>query len=375
MTRALSTHTTRVLLTHATRVLLTTDAVGGVWRYSLELAHGFARRGAHVSLAVLGPDPTAAQRAEAAAIPNLTLHPTGQPLDWTAGTPAALDAAAEHVARLAAQAGVDTVQLHTPALMGSARWPAPVIAAAHSCVATWWRAVRQGPLPADLAWRAAAVARGLATADAVLVPSASFAAALRACYPLERDIHVIPNGRRMLNGSARRRAVALTVGRLWDEGKDIATLDAAAALMRQPVHAAGPLSGPNGAQSRFRHLHWLGTLDEAALAETYAGAAVFASVARYEPFGLAVLEAAQAGCALVLSDIPTFRELWDGAATFVPPGKPDILARTLDRLLGDPLSWRRLGALAEARARAFDPERMAAATWDLHAAVLSRKAA
>jgi glycosyltransferase involved in cell wall biosynthesis len=357
------------------RVLLTTDAVGGVWRYSIELAHGFARRGAHVSLAVLGPDPAAAQRDEADAIPNLTLRATGQPLDWTARTPAALDTAAEHLARLAARAGTDTVQLHTPALMGSVRWPAPVIAAVHSCIATWWQAVRQGPLPPDLSWRAAAVARGLAAADAVLVPSASFASALHACYRLERGIHVIPNGRRMLSGSARRRAVVLTVGRLWDESKDTATLDAAAALMRQPVYAAGPLSGPNGARSSIRHLHWLGILDETALAEKYAGAAVFASVARYEPFGLAVLEAAQAGCALVLSDIPTFRELWDGAATFVPPNNPNILARTLDWILSNPTSCRRLGALAEARARAFDPERMAATTWDLHAAVLSRKAA
>jgi glycosyltransferase involved in cell wall biosynthesis len=357
------------------RVLLTTDAVGGVWRYSIELAHGFARRGVYVSLAVLGPDPTTAQRDETAVIANLTLHSTGQPLDWTAGTPAALDAAAEHLAWLAAQGGADTVQLHTPALMGSVRWPVPVIAAVHSCVATWWQAVRRDPLPPDLAWRAAAVARGLATADAVLVPSASFALALRACYRLERGIHVIPNGRRMLSGSARRRPVVLTVGRLWDEGKNTATLDAAAALMRQPVYAAGPLSGPNGARSGIRHLHWLGTLDEATLAEKYAGAAVFASVARYEPFGLAVLEAAQARCALVLSDIPTFRELWDGAATFVPPGNPDILARTLDRILGNPLSWRQLGALAEARARAFDPESMTAATWELHATVQSRKAA
>ncbi len=53
------------------------------------------------------------------------------------------------------------------------------------------------------------------------------------------------------------------------------------------------------------------------MATAYAAATVFASMARYEPFGLAVLEAAQAGMRLVLSDIPTFRELWDGAAIFV----------------------------------------------------------
>ena len=51
-----------------------------------------------------------------------------------------------------------------------------------------------------------------------------------------------------------------------------------------------------------------------------ARAAIFVSSSVYEPFGLAVLEAAGSGAALVLSDIPTFRELWDEAALFAPPG-------------------------------------------------------
>jgi glycosyltransferase involved in cell wall biosynthesis len=55
------------------------------------------------------------------------------------------------------------------------------------------------------------------------------------------------------------------------------------------------------------------------VAERLAERPVFVSASRYEPFGLAVLEAARAGCALLLSDIPTFRELWAGAAAFVRP--------------------------------------------------------
>ena len=69
--------------------------------------------------------------------------------------------------------------------------------------------------------------------------------------------------------------------------------------------------------------------------EKVAGRPIFVSSALYEPFGLAVLEAAQAGCALVLSDIPTFRELWDGAALFVSPHDDRALAAAIVRLLGD----------------------------------------
>jgi glycogen synthase len=109
----------------------------------------------------------------------------------------------------------------------------------------------------------------------------------------------------------------------------------------------------------------LGTLDDMALARAFASARVFASVALYEPFGLAVLEAAQAGCALVLSDIPTFRELWDGAALFVRPGDPDGIARALEAAMREPY----LAEAARARARAYNAEAMTAATLALHRAL------
>ncbi|HEX8375447.1 MAG TPA: hypothetical protein VF606_09745, partial [Geminicoccaceae bacterium] len=38
-------------------VLMTTDAVGGVWTYSLDLAAALATRGVRTTLAVLGPAP------------------------------------------------------------------------------------------------------------------------------------------------------------------------------------------------------------------------------------------------------------------------------------------------------------------------------
>ena len=140
-------------------------------------------------------------------------------------------------------------------------------------------------------------------------------------------------------------------------------------------HAAGPVASPHGARIACRHLHLRGTLNEAELAQAYAGAAVFVSAARYEPFGLAVLEAAQAGCALLLSDIPTFRELWDGAAVFVPSEDPRRLAKALQHLLDVPASCARLGVLAQAHATRFNPERMEAATWETHAALLAQEAA
>ena len=79
-----------------------------------------------------------------------------------------------------------------------------------------------------------------------------------------------------------------------------------------------------------------------------------------------MLEAAQAGCALVLSDIATFRELWAGAAMFVPPGDPAGLAAALTKLLHDPAERERLSAAARVRADRYDLDRWVTATRAIH---------
>jgi glycosyltransferase involved in cell wall biosynthesis len=79
-----------------------------------------------------------------------------------------------------------------------------------------------------------------------------------------------------------------------------------------------------------------------------------------------VLEAAQAGCPLVLSDIPSFRELWDGAALFVSPDDDRAIARLIEEIIGDPALRARLGAAASDRALAYSVEAMAAATLDVY---------
>ena len=352
--------------TRPTRVMLTTDAVGGVWRWAVELAAGLATCGARVLLVVMGPPPSPAQHAEAQAIHGCELRCTGLSLEWLASEPRKVADAARVLARLAAEWGAETIQVHAPALAADAVWPAPVIATAHSCVRTWWQAVRKGPLPPDLAWRAQLTARGLGAAGAVIAPSESFALALLDAYRLERPIYVVPNGCRPVSVVQARRPQALTAGRLWDEGKNVPRLDEAAGMLDARVLAAGPVAGPNGATIACRHLRLLGTLDNAALAREYATAAAFVSVSCYEPFGLAVLEAAQSGCALILSDIPTFRELWKGAALFVPPDDPAAIATALRRTIADEAIHDDLAAKAQARAVRYTTQAMTAATWRVH---------
>lgn len=354
------------------RLLITTDAVGGVWQYSLGLAEALVDRGAQILLAVLGPAPTPAQRLEARTIRGVKLIETGLPLDWLCDGPDPMRAAGRTISAIARAEQADLVQLNAPTLAACAEFPVPVVAVTHGCVGTWWEAARTEPLTAQYRWHRDYMARGLAAADRVVAPTASYAATVARYYGLAEAPLVVSNGRPP--GPSPRGAAlhdcALTVGRLWDRVKNAELLDRVAARLAVPFHAAGALIGPHGESVALDHLHPLGQLDGAAMARQFAMRPVFVSAAIFEPFGLAVLEAAGAGCALVLSDIPTFRELWDGVAIFVPPDDETAYADAIDSVIGNPALRHRMGEAARECALRFTPARTAEAMLRIYASAL-----
>jgi glycosyltransferase involved in cell wall biosynthesis len=330
------------------RLLLVTDAVGGVWTYSLELARALHPLGIQTVLAVTGPSPTDEQREAAAGV---KLIDTGLPLEWLDTSARDVERAGQELARIAGREAADVVQTSSAALIADATFDCPCIAVQHSCVATWWGAVKGRPLPDDFQWRRNLVARGLKRADAVVAPTRAFAEATQRAYRLEPRVKAVHNGRTSREVRLLPQGdFVFTAGRLWDEGKNVATLDQAASQIDAPFQAAGATTGPNGAAIAFDHLITLAELSDSKIAGVLAARPIFASGALYEPFGLSVLEAAQAGCALVLSDIPTHRELWDGAATFVNARDHGAFASAISELLQDRKARNRLGNRAREHA-------------------------
>jgi glycosyltransferase involved in cell wall biosynthesis len=348
-------------------VLMTADAVGGVWTYAVDLAGGLARAGVRTTLVVLGPSPSADQMAAAAAVPDLELVDTCLPLDWLATEPAEILEVGAAVRGLARGLRADVIQLNSPALAAGGGFSAPVVGVTHSCLATWWSAVKDGPMPADFRWRSQALWQGLLGCDVLVAPSAAFAEATARTYEAPRPF-VVRNGRAAPTAPADgpRERMVFTSGRLWDEGKNIAVLDAVAGRIAAPLEAAGPLQGPSGGPVTLHHAQALGRLPPAELQAWLGRAAIFASAALYEPFGLGVLEAAQAGCALVLSDIPTFRELWDGAAVFAEPDDVEGFAALIDELLADAELTARLAREARARATRYSIAAMTAGMLEIY---------
>ncbi len=197
---------------------------------------------------------------------------------------------------------------------------------------------------------------GLAAADGLAAPTDAFRAALAAAWGRLPPAFTIRNGGDLPAepGRAPRQPGILAAGRFWDEAKGLADLAAAATGLSWPVMVAGELQDAGLPAS----LTGLGRLSTADLHARMAEAAIYAAPARYEPFGLAVLEAARAGCTLVLAAIPTLRELWQGAACFVPPREPAALHRALAALIEDEPERQRLQRAARKRALTYGAERM-----------------
>ena len=338
---------------------MTADAVGGVWSYALTLAGELAQHDVRTTLAVLGLAPSSEQRAAATAIPGLDLAHLDCRLEW-------MDDPWDDVARSGAwlQALADAVAPDVVHLNGYAHaaldWPAPVVVVAHSCVLSWWEAVRGESAPARLDAYRDAVERGVHAADLVVAPTRAMLAAVERHYGAPRSAAVIANAALAEHfAPGPKEPCVLAAGRVWDEAKNVAALDAAAAALGWPVYVAGDDRQPGGERRTLRHARALGTLDGPALAARMARAAVYAHPARYEPFGLSALEAALSGCALVLGDVTSLRELGDGAAVFVPPDSSAALAAALGALADDEGRRVALAAAARARAARFTSGRMA----------------
>jgi len=338
---------------------MTADAVGGVWTYALDLARALAPHDVSVALATMGRLPTPAQRAEANAIYNLTLHPSAFALEWMADPWEDVARAGDWLRELEKDLEPDLIHLNGYA-HGALPWRVPTLVAGHSCVLSWWRAVHGEDAPPAWDRYRSEVRRGLRAAGRVVAPTRAMLGALDTHYGPFAAGQVIPNGRDLSAfAPGEKQPFVFSAGRLWDEAKNIAALDAAASGLPWPVLVAGDTAHPSGASATPAHVRLLGCLTPAQVAGRLNRAAIYALPARYEPFGLSALEAGLSGCALVLGDIPTLREVWGDAALFVPPDDPDALRAALCRLIEDKSLREEMGVCACSRAQAYTLERMA----------------
>jgi glycosyltransferase involved in cell wall biosynthesis len=347
---------------------MTMDPLGGVFGYALTLAKRLSEEGIPVLLASMGGVLSREQRREVRSVAGVTLVESTFALEWMDDPWNDVQRAGEWLLALERRFRPSLVHLngYSHAAEG---FSAPVLVVAHSCVSSWWRAVWNEPAPARYDEYRARVLRGLSAASAVGAPSRAMLAALTAEYDvlLPRAL-VIHNGvpaDRFVSGIKER--FVLACGRLWDRAKNVGDFAALAGALAWPLYLAGETASPDGrtvtVPPEVRHL---GTLSPSEMAHVMSRASIFVHPALYEPFGLAPLEAALSGCALVLADIPSLREIWHGAAAFVPPRDARGFVEVVNGLADDDVRRRELAANARRRALCFSERAMVDAYLSLY---------
>jgi glycogen(starch) synthase len=364
-------------------VLVTADTMSGSWSYTRELVTGLVTRGIRVTLVSFGEIPLPEQIAWMDLLHGLEYRPTAFRLEWMDDARHDLPESSEFLVNLAREVQPDLLHLHQ-FCHGDLAIDIPRVVMAHGDLISWSEAV-QGCTPRPtpwLKWYRETIMRGIAAADAVVAPSACMLNTLISTYSRPRRASIIYPGRNPIffNPYVSKDDSVLSVGRLLDAGKQVFLLtqhaqpfsvcivgaEQTVPLPRIPIRADVKVAT---AQSCVAIR---GPQTEAQLRALYSRAAVYAATARYEPLGLAALEAAFSRCAIVANDIPSFREIWGDAALYFRTNDARSLAEILRKLDADRGMRHAYADRAYARARdRFTTKRMIDDYLDLYRSLLS----
>lgn len=316
------------------RILMTADTVGGVWSYSVELCKALLPFNVHFYLITTGAPMQASQKKEVDASENVTVYETHFLLEWMDNPWQNIDASGEWLLQLEEELKPDLIHINGY-VYGSLAWKAPVIIVAHSDVFSWFLAVKGTMPPSEWNEYFTRVREGLEGADLLLAPSDAMMQFIREIYGTTTRGKVIYNGRNSdtfyPNGKEK---YIFSMGRIWDEAKNIQLLIKASSLIHYPIKLAGDARFENNSSLiESNNITYLGKLSITEVAKQLSTTAVYVLPAKYEPFGLSVLEAALSGCALVLGKIDSLEEIWGDSAVYINTDDANELADKVNEIM------------------------------------------
>ncbi|HLN56862.1 MAG TPA: glycosyltransferase family 4 protein [Bacteroidales bacterium] len=327
------------------KILLTTDNIGGVWTYTVNLAKGLKKNRIDVCIAVIGEKMSDSQKQE---LSFTSWYFIGSKQEWMQDPWSDIRKAGCLLLDIAAAYRPDIVHLNSYSF-GNLGWRIPVIVASHSCVLSWWNAVKKEEAPADWNHYREMVGNGIRAADVVVAPGMTMMRYVEQYFDPKGIKVVIYNGADMsVFHPAPKKNFIFSMGRLWDEAKNVTLLLKAAGEIKYHIFIAGDLEEPHPYLPL--NVHFLGRLTHPQVATWLSEAAVYALPVIYEPFGFTFLEAAFSECAIVTGDIESMREIWSDEAVFVNPSDSHALAKAINILMED--EQKRAGLVAAAKKKA-----------------------
>ncbi len=360
-------------------VLVTADSLSGSWTYTRELVTGLVTRGVRVTLVSFGEIPMPEQTSWMDHLHGLDYRPTAFRLEWMQEAEEDLAESSAFLAALVRELRPDILHLNQ-FCYGNLPVDLPRVVMAHGDLITWKHAVhgqKYGQVKSDqvrhqdgsLNWYRNTVTDGLAAADAVVAPSAWMLERISASYGRPRRGEVIYPGRNPIffNPYVSKDDCVLAVGRLVDASKQVFLLTQQPYSV--PVCIVGaehtvpmpriPIRADVKVDTEQTSVAIRGPQTEAQLRALYSRAAIYAATARYEPLGMAALEAAFSRCAIVANDIPSYREIWGDAALYFRTNDAASLADKIRLLNNDRPMRRAYAEMAYTRARErFTTKRM-----------------
>lgn len=356
---------------------MTTDTVGGVWTFTCELVRALLQQGHSVALVSFGGALTLHQQAWIQATTStygtrFLLQECEAPLEWMQDNQHAFDDGVDLLTAMITD--FEAELLHANQFCwGALSKLVPCLITAHSDVLTWADACRPHGM-APSAWLSHyfdLVQSGVSCADWVVAPTQWMLAALQQHFEIGCARDVIYNGRSIPHTAHQpaRNLRAITAGRMWDEAKGLDIVAASRASM--PILIAGETTGHSCEQRPG--LRFLGQLCESDLLAQFQDSSVYIAASIYEPFGLAPLEAALCGCAVVARNIPSLREVWGDAALYFSTGLE--LDEILDACMQRPEFLRTAQARAIQRASTYGARHMADSYLALYRSLLVNRSA
>lgn len=349
---------------------MTVDAAGGVWTYANELVKEYNRKNIEVVMVVMGPRIDSIQRAMISKFDNVILIEGKYKLEWMDNPWDDVDEAAEWLLGLEFLFHPDVVHLNGYCHAALA-WHAPVMVVAHSCVCSWFEYVNRTEIPVTFSEYKRRVSEGLKSAEYVIAPSGAMLQSLFKHYGQIASAAVIYNGIEMVSyQKVSKEPFVLTCGRIWDEAKNIEAVARIASRLKWNVYAAGE-GNLNGKE--YKNFKILGKLSQPALHALMSKAPLFVLPSKYEPFGLSILEAANSGCALILGDIPSLREVWQDNAIFVNPNNHEELKDAICECIKHEVYREAFAKKAKIKAREYKSEIMADNYLELYEYMVAHK--
>jgi glycosyltransferase involved in cell wall biosynthesis len=313
------------------KILLTTDNIGGVWTYTLNLARGLKGNGFETCIAVIGDKLTGLQKDEL----NFTSwYFIRSRQEWMTDPWTDIVRAGRLLLDISAAFRPDIVHLNSFSY-GDLPWNIPVIVTAHSCVLSWWKAVKNEDAPTEWENYRINVEKGIRSADVIVAASYTMMKSVESLYEPAGFKVVIYNGADpSFYSPGTKEKFVFSMGRLWDEAKNISLLLQASKEIGYKIFIAGEFNGK--LRGHFsRNVTFLGNLAPAQVAGWLSEAAIYALPVLYEPFGYTFLEAALSGTAIITGKIPSMKEIWEDTAVFIDPHNSMELALAVNKLMED----------------------------------------